>query len=199
MCTPTLHRVPLDHLALLAQHPRATPAVQAAFSRALLQWTRTRVARLSKRWPTDVDTDDVIQAFMLRCLTRHLSMWQSHRVGISAYLYRRLVGDVCDLLRSRSRAVSRFEDVDVNLVIDEDRDTEECLARVTNERRLRLVEEVVAALPARQRLAVETSLAGASMREVASTMRIHPSTLSREKTAAFAALREQLTPLRAAA
>lgn len=196
MCTRPLHSLNLDQLALLASHPRATPAVQAAFSRALLTWTRERARRLRRRWPPGVELDDVVQIFMLRCLTRHLPAWPQHRVALSPYLYRRLVCDACDVVRGQNRHASRFDDADPDAFIDEGRETEACLGRVETERTLRLVEDVVAALPVRQRLAVETHFGGQSLSEVAARLRVHPSTMSREKTAAVATLR---TVLQAAA
>jgi RNA polymerase sigma factor (sigma-70 family) len=196
MCTRPLHSLSLDHLALLASHPRATPAVQAAFSRALLTWTRERAARLRRRWPADVELDDVIQTFMLRCLTRHLPAWRQHRVALSPYLYRRLVCDACDIVRAQSRHAAWRDEADPDAFIDDARDTEVCLERVATERTLRLVEDVVAALPTRQRLAVQSSLGGPSLGEVAAQLRVHPSTMSREKTAGLTTLR---TVLQAAA
>ena len=192
MCSRPLDTLSLDHLALLASHPRATPAVQAAFSRALLSWTRERARRLRHRWPPGVEVDDVIQTFMLRCLTRHLPAWQEHRVALSPYLYRRLVCDACDVVRGQNRHASRFDDLDPDDVIDEERETEACLERVGTERTLRLVDDVVAALPERQRLAVECSMAGASLSDVAARLRVHPSTMSREKSAALETLRTVL-------
>jgi RNA polymerase sigma factor (sigma-70 family) len=192
MCSRPLHNLSLDHLALLATHPRATPAVQAAFSRALLDWTRERASRLRHRWPAGVELDDVIQTFMLRCLTRHLPAWRQHKVALSPYLYRRLVCDACDVVRGQNRHTTRFDDVDPDEVIDDERETETCLERVATERTLRLVEDVVAALPARQRLAVESGLGGASLSEVAAKLQVHPSTMSRERTAALATLRTVL-------
>lgn len=195
MCSPVaLDRLSLDHLALLASHPRATPTVQAAFSRALLAWTRVRVARLARRWANDMDCDDLVQHFMLRCLTRHLPLWSSHRVSLSPYLFRRLQGDVLDALRARRRGTVDG-DVDPDTLIDEERDTEACAARVEAERTLRLVERVVEELPTRQRLAVQRGFAGESMAEVAASLKVHPSTMSREKSAALVALRERLSGL----
>ena len=130
MCSRPLDTLSLDHLALLASHPRATPTVQAAFSRALLSWTRERARKLRHRWPPGVELDDVIQTFMLRCLTRHLPAWQEHRVALSPYLYRRLLCDACDVVRGQNRHASRFDDLDPDVVIDEERETEACLERV---------------------------------------------------------------------
>jgi RNA polymerase sigma factor (sigma-70 family) len=195
MCVRPLRELSLDDLALLSSHPRATAAVQAAFHRALAEWTRVRVGRLRHRWPAGVEVDDVIQSFLLRCVSRHLPAWRAHRVALSPYLYRRLVGDACDVVR-RHRRHERYEapleSAASDDVVDDERDTETCLARKDTERRLRLVQYAVAALPARQRTAVETTLGGASLGEVARALQVHPSTMSRERTAAIATLRAAL-------
>ena len=196
MCTrptPRSH-LSIDHLGLLMRHPRATPAVQAAFSRALIRWTTARIGSLTRRMISfdAADRDDLLQAFMLRCLTRHLPRWEPHRVTLSAYLYRRLHGDVVDTLRARRRLDATFADVDADTVIDEVCDRDAWVERLGKETRLSLVEDSIEALPRRQRQVLRRSMGGETLTEVAAGLGLHPSTLSRERSSALRAVRTRV-------
>ena len=104
----------LDTLGLMARHPRATASTQALFSAALVKWARDRVQLVTRRMVsfTAADRDDLVQEFMLRCLTRHLPRWEPAMTPLSAYLYRRLQGDVIDQLRRRITREKRVGAVD---------------------------------------------------------------------------------------
>jgi RNA polymerase sigma factor (sigma-70 family) len=191
MCTTPLSAMSLDQLALLTTHKRATPAVQAAFSRALLAWTRRRVRMACRATPFQgLDQDDVVQAFILRCLTRHIGQWQPHRCEFTAFLYRRLRGDVCDAWRRRRRAEARSLELDDRAAdVVDDAGPERWREVLVKEHRLRLIEGGLSSLPVRQRQALAGALAGQSMTDVAEELGVHPSTMSRERTSAIAAIR----------
>lgn len=196
MCTrptakPTLS---LDNLGLLMRHPKATPAVQAAFSRALIRWSTDRIGSLTRRMVSfdAADRDDLLQAFMLRCLTRHLPRWEPHRVSLSAYLYRRLHGDVIDTLRARRRREATVSDVDADTIVDEVCDRDAWIERLTRESTLRLVEDSIDELPRRQRQVLRRSMGGETLTEVAAGLGLHPSTLSRERSAALRTVRTRV-------
>lgn len=196
MCTrpaPRSH-LSIDHLGLLMRHPRATPAVQAAFSRVLIRWTTVRIGSLTRRMISfdAADRDDLLQAFMLRCLTRHLPHWEPHRVTLSAYLYRRLHGDVVDTLRARQRLDATVADVDADTIIDEVCDRDAWVERLRKETRLCLVEDSIEALPRRQRQVLRRSMGGETLTEVAAGLGLHPSTLSRERSSALRAVRTRV-------
>ena len=187
MCNPTRlddATLALDSLAVLARHPLATANVQATFSRALVKWARDRIAMVTRRMMsfTAADRDDLLQEFMLRCLTRHLDRWDPARTTLTAFLYRRLHGDVIDQLRRRIA-------VDPDSLVDDERAHDGIAARAHRERALAALDAAVVRLPRRQRAVVRRTFAGESANDVAADLRIHPSTVSRERSAAILTLR----------
>ncbi len=183
----------LDTLAMLARHPRATANVQAAFSKALVTWSRQRIQMVTRRMGTfsTGDRDDLLQEFMLRCLTRHLQRWDPAATTLSAFLFRRLHGDVVDQLRRRITHEKRVDGsaFDPDTIIDEERGIDEIAARRHRERALTAVDAAVVRLPRRQRAVVRRTFAGESAADVAADLRVHPSTISRERSAALSTLR----------
>ena len=195
MCRSLTTTYSLDHLALLITHPRATPAAQAAFSAALLAWTRARVSRLVKRYGhfNHADEADLVQAFMLRCLTRYLRKWSATRVALSPYLYRRLKADVVDALRERGRRGAQHDDgANLAAIVDVD-DTAAKHERLELERSCAAALVLLEQLPAlEQRLVRETVMGAASMSEIADELDVHPSTMSRHRSAGLRRLRQGL-------
>jgi RNA polymerase sigma factor (sigma-70 family) len=185
----------LDDLGLLVRHPRAPESVRRAFVQALDAWVRRRVATLTRRMRTidDADRDDLVQDFLLACLTRHLRQWQPARATVSAYLFARLRCLVIDRWRRRRDAVARDagDDVDVasdTFTVDAARGAqarEACCVAVAH---------AVAGLPVRQRAVMRGFLRGDAAGTLAWELRLHPSTVSRDRTAALAALRAKLAP-----
>ncbi len=195
MCRSLVSTYSLDHLALLNTHPRATAAAQAAFSAALLTWTRERVAALVKRYGgfQAADEQDLVQAFMLRCLTRHLPKWSASRVALSPYLYRRLQCDVIDALRSRGRHLAQVDvDADISVVVDGE-DVNVKRERLAHERRCAAALSVLETLPSvERRLICQTVMGSASMSEIADELGVHPSTMSRHRKNGLRRLRDGL-------
>ena len=194
MCNPTRlddATLALDSLAVLARHPLATANVQATFSRALVKWARDRIAMVTRRMMsfTAADRDDLLQEFMLRCLTRHLDRWDPARTTLTAFLYRRLHGDVIDQLRRRITVERRVGAVDPDSLVDDERAHDGIAARAHRERALAALDAAVVRLPRRQRAVVRRTFAGESANDVAADLRIHPSTVSRERSAAILTLR----------
>jgi len=183
----------LDSLAMLARHPRATANVQAAFSKALVKWARDRIAMVTRRMVsfTAADRDDLLQEFMLRCLTRHLDRWDPTQTVLTAFLYRRLHGDVVDQLRKRITVEKRLAPgaFDPDTLVDDERAHDGIAARAHRERALAAIDAAVVRLPRRQRAVVRRTFAGESASEVAADLRVHPSTVSRERSAAILTLR----------
>ncbi len=195
MCTaPRLDpaTLDLDSLGLLARHPRAAANVQAAFSRALVKWARDRVAMVTRRMVsfTASDRDDLVQEFMLRCLTRHLQRWDPSSTTLSAFLFRRLHGDVVDQLRRRITVEKRIAPgADPDSLVDDERAHDGIVANAHRERALAAIDAAVIRLPRRQRAVVRRTFAGESASDVAADLRVHPSTVSRERSAAIITLR----------
>ncbi len=181
----------LDTLGLMARHPRATASTQALFSAALVKWARDRVQLVTRRMVsfTAADRDDLVQEFMLRCLTRHLPRWEPAMTPLSAYLYRRLQGDVIDQLRRRITREKRVGAVDPDTLIDDERGHDEIAAARHRERALAALDAAVVRLPRRQRAVVRRTLNGESAGDVAASLRVHASTVSRERAAAISTLR----------
>jgi RNA polymerase sigma factor (sigma-70 family) len=193
MCRSPSVPLSLDHLALLITHPKATPATQAVFTSALLTWTRARVATLTKRFGgfNHADEQDLVQAFILRCLTRYLPRWSPTRVALSPYLYRRLHADVVDALRARHRQAARLnDDADLDGVID-DEDARAKYDRLRLERSCEIVDALLETLPrVEQRLIRQTVMGTASLTEIAEEVGVHPSTMSRRRSVGLRRLRE---------
>jgi RNA polymerase sigma factor (sigma-70 family) len=209
MSAPTPFRIDLDQLGLddlglLVRHPRAPDSVRRAFVRALDAWTRRRVRSLTRsmRAVGAHDREDLVQEFLLRCLTRHLRHWQPATSTITGFLYPRLRGVVIDHWR-RSRTAERHvvtdddRDADLDVPVEDAVDVAAgalCAAQardVCHE----AVDSAVASLPARQRRVVRALLRGAALADVAEELDVHPSTVSRERAAAFTSLRTTLAPV----
>lgn len=185
----------LDDLGLLVRHPRSTAAVRRAFVRALDRWTKERIAMLTRSMTnvSEADRADIAQDFLLRCLTHHLRQWRPERTCISAYLFHRLRGAVIDAWRRNRRSARRDGGDEVD-VVDHRYDVE----RAPHVRMFEACHAAAAAaipqLPERQRLVVSQTLRGASQSDVAASLGVHPSTISRERSGALAALRAALEP-----
>ncbi|HEY1101237.1 MAG TPA: sigma-70 family RNA polymerase sigma factor, partial [Myxococcota bacterium] len=153
---------------------------------------RERVQLVTRRMPSfsTTDRDDLVQEFMMRCLTKHLSRWEPSQSSLSGFLYRRLHGDVVDALRRRITADKRGRgDVDPDTLIDHEHGHDDIAARRHRERALAALDAAVVKLPRRQRAVVRRTLNGESATDVASSLRVHASTVSRERSAAIVALR----------
>jgi RNA polymerase sigma factor (sigma-70 family) len=183
----------LDDLGLLARHPRAPQSARRAFVRALTSWTQARVAFVTRSMQNidDSDRDDIVQDFLIACLTRHLRQWHPELSTLTAYLFVRLRCSAIDAWRRRRTAHQRDGGDHVD-VVDERSDVE-TLSRVRElEDCFDATRAAVDALPHRQRAVVLHVLQGDSLVDAASALGVHASTASRERTAALARLRVQL-------
>jgi RNA polymerase sigma factor (sigma-70 family) len=197
-----LQRLSLDELGLLARHPRASHAVRAAFVRTLSAWVRSRIRGLARTMRNlgAFDHEDIAQDFLERCLTRHLRQWDPEAVALSPFLFLRLRGAVIDSWRRRETESRRAGGVDVDDVEGD------CGVDVVGDRvvvggttRALALESswqsthaAIHALPPRQRTVVRLVLRGAKLADVAQTLKVHPSTVSREHRAALDRLRGTL-------
>jgi RNA polymerase sigma factor (sigma-70 family) len=199
----------LDDLAVLARHPHAPAEGRRAFVAVLTRWTRDRVTVVTRTMSGfgDADREDLVQDFLMACLTRHLRQWIPERGTVSAFLFVRLRSTVIDAWRRRQRLVRRQGVIerDVQDMIDEVDSVQHKNAGATPDgfdaARDRASDDLhaalvgaVAALPERQRTVVRCLCAGRTVGEAAALLRVHPSTASRERGAAFARLREMLAP-----
>jgi RNA polymerase sigma factor (sigma-70 family) len=191
----------LDDLAVLARHPLAPAATRTLFTAALSRWVRQRVATATRGMTAfdAAERDDLVQEFLVTCLTRHLRQWDPQRCPLSAFLYVRLRGAAIDGWRRHRRAQRHgaLVEVDLDTVVDPDseggsgergpraRTLDGCCAAMA---------AAVQTLPRRQRAVVEHVLQGHSLVEAAAALKVHPSTASRERSAALASLRGALDP-----
>lgn len=192
MCAPltprqtlSLDRLGLDDLGMLARHKRATPAVRDAFVRALRTWIELRVRRVGQGRLQPADIDDLVQDFVVRCLTRHLCAWDPALCTISAFLFRRLRCEVIDHQRVVCRRAARDTIVDEVELLSPEPSPVEREEQQVRERKLRLVDDVVAALPRRQKMVMRRTLLGDTLHDIAKDIGVSHSTLSREKSAAL--------------
>ena len=201
MCAPlstpntrrfSLASLTLDELGLLVRHKKATRPVRDAFARALLVWTRQRVQRLSRHRLQAADVNDLVQEFMVRCLTRHFSGWDPSAVAISAYLYTRLRTEVIDRQRQVRRRSARDVDVDEAELPSQLPTPDEIQATRITDARLRHLDNVVALLPRRQRMVMKRTLKGDCLTDIAKGVGVHHSTLSRDRTQAVQIIRAAL-------
>lgn len=198
MCAPvstptfSLSALTLDELGLLVRHKRANSSVAEAFARALLVWTKRRVQRLCRRHLQVDDVNDLVQEFMVRCLTRHFAGWEPSEVSISAYLYGRLRTEVIDRQRQLLRRSIRDTDVDDTELPSQLPTPDEIQATRETEWRVRRLHRVVSALPRRQRMIMRRSFSGVTLRDLAKAEGVHPSTFSRERALAVASIRREM-------
>jgi RNA polymerase sigma factor (sigma-70 family) len=183
----------LDDLGLLVRHPRAPASARNAFVKALAAWTQARVALVARtmRNLDETDREDIAQEFLLQCLTRHLRQWQPTLSTITAFLFPRLRCVVIDAWRRRVREGQRDGGDECDRE-DERADVERGPRRVRLEACYAVVAAAITRLPKRQRSVMRLVLAGDSLGDVAAALGVHPSTVSRERSAALTRLRGAL-------
>jgi RNA polymerase sigma factor (sigma-70 family) len=189
----------LDDLGLLARHPQAPQGARRAFVRELTTWTRTRVATATRTMRTldASDREDIVQDFLVACLTRHLRRWDPGRSTLTAYLFVRLRGAAIDAWRRRRTALRR-DGGEIAAVVDQvagDFDVEAPARARALDACFGVALAAVDRLPRRQRAVVRHVLQGDSLAEAAQTLGVHASTASRERAAALAQLRSTLEAL----
>lgn len=205
MCSPAaptkpfalnLSRLTLDELGILQTHPRANDDVKEAFAAALHVWIGLRLRRLLGRSTQVADRDDLGQEFLVRCYTRYLPSWQPGTCSLSSFLFLRLRCEVVDHLRKHGRVAGRFVDVEDVAVAAEVTASDTSLFAVidaaADEQRHRLVDDVVARLPRRQRMVLRRSLAGETLNAIAKDVGLSHSTASRERAQAMASVKAAL-------
>lgn len=190
MCSPSLHRLDLDQLGMMALHPRAGKDVEAAFARVLTEWVHNRVRRLIGRWAQPAELDDVAANFVLRCYARHLPAWQDARCTLSSYLYTRLRCEVIDHQRGVCRFAGRYLDVaEVDVAVDA-RDLVKDADDRAREAQFQLLDDVIDQLPRRRRMIMRRTLSGETIKEIAKDKRCSTSTLSRERSLALQTIQQ---------